>query len=67
MRKIPVNPSEPKNAVEAFAMLAFGDLPHSKPKSGFMGLRAPLSFGFGLGVLAVLGLIIWAIVLGPGQ
>jgi hypothetical protein len=64
--KPPANHVEPRN-VEALAMLAFGDLPHDKPKGGPMGLRAPLSFGFLLIVLMFVGLIVWAIILGPGQ
>ena len=68
VRKRPVKHLEPTNVVEAFAMLAFGDLPHRKPgRRDSLGLRvAPLSFGFLLIVLAFVLLIVWAIILGPG-
>lgn len=61
--KRPVRHVEPSNVVEAFVMLASGDLPHNRPKGGFMGLKAPLGFGFLLGLVTLLGFIGYACVL----
>ena len=44
-------------------MLLFGDLPHKKPSGGFMGLHAPLSFGFMAGFAIFILFMIYAVLL----
>lgn len=53
----------PRSALEATAMLVYGDLPRHKPRGGLLGLHAPMSLGMFLVVLSVPAYILFCIFL----
>jgi hypothetical protein len=63
---IPPNFIPPSNPIVALSMLATGDLPPGRRRSSICRVQ-PLGFGFFLGFLAFALLIVWMLILGPGQ